>query len=121
MGDPGPCDAGDGDLQAAVGDDLTRLGDVAELIEDEPRERLVLALGQLVAEQIPGPVEAQARVDDGVPGTQPADLRIRLVELVLDLADQRLEDILQGDDACGTAVLVDHQGRGPVLASEVGE
>jgi macrolide transport system ATP-binding/permease protein len=83
--------------------------DVAEAIEDEPGDRGVVALGELDADvgevvdrEPPGHHHACRRVggDGGEVG----------VGLVVDLADQLLDEVLDSHDAGAAAVLVDHHG-----------
>ena len=82
--------------------------DLAESIEHESGQRLVLPLGHLEAGQVPDLVGMQRRRDDGGPHRlDPGQRRGDLVVLVVDLADELLEDVLERDDAGGAAVLVD--------------
>ena len=53
--------------------------------------------------------------------SSPLDGRVREVELVLDVADDLFEDVLERDDPVHVAVLVDDDGHVLLLAPEVGE
>lgn len=83
-------------------------GDLPELGEDQAAEGLVLAVRGEVSRQVGHLVDAEQ------PGAGPAlldALRLGLgfVVLVADVADDLLDQVLHGDDAGGTAVLVDDE------------
>ena len=83
-----------------------RHGQPAERRHHEAAHRLVRAGRQ----RQPGPLGEVGQVEPAVHLGRPAR-RHRLrrgVVLVVDLADQLLDQVLQGDDAGGAAVLVDH-------------
>ena len=52
---------------------------------------------------------------------EPLDRLVRKIELVLDLADDLLEQVLERDDAFELAVLVDHDRHVLVRAPELGQ
>ena len=78
-----------------------------------------------------GIVDAQALphvVDVGLPVDQPAGVvdpdderLLLLVELVVEVADERLQEILDGQHAGDAAVLVDHHGDRPAVLAHVGQ
>ena len=84
-----------------------RLGDVAKQVMDVARDGLVATLGQLDP-GAPGEVlDADPAVDVGEVGS---DVGVGDVVLVTDLTDELLDDVLEGDDPVGAAVLVDDHG-----------
>ena len=91
---------------------LTDHGDVAQPVDHEAGDRLVLALGHRRTRSRRGPRRGggcRARPSPARPRTGDAGQpTVGLVVLVVDLADDLLEHVLEGDDARGPAVLVDH-------------
>src|SRR4051794_24059522 len=95
-------------VELAQGHRLALDGDVAELLQHQPADRLVLALGRpkwclgvdLVDPQQAGHLPAVAHLDDVGGG---------VVVLVADVADDLLDQVLDRDHARGTAVFVDDQ------------
>ena len=87
------------------------LGRAAELAEDEAGDRVVVLLGQVAAEALVEVVDRERAVDPHRVVVDPLDGLVRQVELVLDLADDLLEQVLERDDALHRAVLVDHDRR----------
>ena len=73
----------------------------------------VLGVGErreIDAERLGDVLEARARFDDEGAVAGGGDLRpVGLVVLVLDVADDRLDHVLDRDEAVGAAVFVDHQ------------
>lgn len=98
--------------------------DAAQQVGDEAGHGLVRSLGGVEADAAQG-VDTAAAVD--VPGG-PAVLGrgggefgdVLAVVLVTDLADELLDDVLQGDDTGRAAVLVDDDRDG-LLAAQAGE
>ena len=66
-------------------------------------------------------VDRVRAVDPDVRLVDPLDGRVGKVELVLDVADDLLEDVLERDDPVDVAVLVDDDRHVLLLAPEVGE
>ena len=78
---------------------------------DEPADRVVLVgvlEPEVRVEQLGQVVDVGPAVDPGLVVGQPDDQRLLLVVLVLDLADDLLEEVLDGDQAGRPAVLVEH-------------
>ena len=89
-----------------------RRGRRPELVEDEPADRVVGVGvdGQLdvVVEQV---ADRHVTAHEPVAVGQPADRAAGGIGLVVDLADDLLDDVLDGDDAGGAPVLVDDDGQ----------
>src|SRR5215470_4645408 len=120
-GDPPSVQLGHGQLAAG---DLHRLPlarQVAERGQQVARHRLVRALGQLDPGLFGELVEVQQAVDLELAAAQLPGLGLVDVVLVPYLADQLLDQVLEGDDAGGTAVLVHHDGQVRVLAPHLRE
>ena len=106
---------------AVVRDLVAGLGGTAELPEDEAADRVVVLVGEVAGELLVEVVDGERAVDaDGVVADA-LDGLVRQVELVLDLADDLLEQILERDDPLHRAVLVDHDGEMLVRAPELRE
>ena len=109
-------------LQPLVLERVADIGDAPEPVEDESGDRLVLALGHLE------PVWSTTSSGWRVPGTHPLAClpgsgesgRHRIV-LVVDLPHDLLQDVLEGDDARGAAVLVDDDRQVGVGVAQVDE
>ena len=85
--------AGGGRHQSADGVDLLRVGERGEIEADR--------FGHLV--------ERRSRLDDERAAARVVDRDFGLVVLVLDVADDRLDHVLDRDQTVGPAVFVDHQ------------
>ena len=96
-------------------------GGPAELAEDEAGDRVVVLLRQLGAELLVEVVDRERAVDADAVVVDPLDRLVGQVVLVLDLADDLLEQVLERDDPLDGAVLVDNEGQVLVLAAELGE
>ena len=95
--------------------DLALVGDVAEQVEHEAADGVPLGVGQLDAERLVHVVDGHPAGDAQRPVGEVLDARLLDVVLVGDLADDLLEEVLEGDDArrcrrtrrrrppCGTA------------------
>ena len=88
-------------------DRVARLGLMAEQAEDEARDRVVVLDGQVDPELLVEVVDRERPVDVDRLVVDPLDRLVREVELVLDLADDLLEQVLERDDPLEAAVLVD--------------
>src|SRR4051794_20438308 len=100
---------------AVVVDCLPLGGHVPEQEVDEPADGVVVALGELGVEQLVELVDGHAGIDPHVAAGKGLDRRLLHVVLVDDLAHQLLDEILEGDQAGGAAVLVDHDGHVALL------
>ena len=110
-------EAGARPLRTVVAD----LGRTSELAEDEPGHRVEVLLLELGVELLVEVVDRVRAVDADVRLVDPLDRRVRKVELVLDVADDLLEEVLERDDPLHVAVLVDDDRHVLLLAAEVGE
>ena len=84
---------------------------MAERGEQVPGHGLVRALGQIDAGLLGEVVQVQQAVDLDLAAAQLPGLLLLDVVLVVDLADQLLDEVLERDDARGAAVLVHHDGQ----------
>src|SRR4051794_18546967 len=82
-------------------------GGAPEHAEDEPGDRVVVLLRQLAAELLVEVVDGECPVDADRVVVDALDRFVRKVELVLDLADDLLEHVLERDDPLHAAVLVE--------------
>ena len=118
-GDPPPVQLGDGEPPAQRHDALAHDGQPAELVDDEAGHRLVRTLGQLQAGAVLEVLEVEQAVDLDVAVEQRARGLLGDVVLVVDVADDLLDQVLEGDDAVGAAVLVDHDREVVALAAHL--
>src|SRR5206468_11679382 len=93
----------------------------AEATEPPAAGRVVGLVLELEVELLAERVERGETVDHVRPGGLLAEGRSFLVELVLDLADELLEDVLEGDDPRRAAELVEDDGRLDALAADLRE
>ena len=109
------------DEAGAVGlDRLALVGHVAELVQHEAADRVVLlVLGQAELEALVDLVDRHDAGDERGAVGSPADLGRLDVVLVGDLADQLLEQVLEGDEAGRAAVLVDDDGEVHLLLAHL--
>src|SRR5438034_2058688 len=107
---------------AVVLDLVALLGRSAQEAEDEAADRVVVLDRQGALELLVEVVDRERPVDAHPAVGQPLDRLVREIELVLDLADDLLEQILERDDPLQIAVLVDHDrhvlARAPELAQK---
>src|SRR4029079_15699701 len=89
---------------------VTDLGRAAEMPEHEPRDRVEVLSFQTCPELLVEVVDRERPVDPDRRLAQPLDQLVREIELVLDVADDLLEQVLEGDDAGGGPVLVHDDG-----------
>src|SRR5579885_1428501 len=103
---------GDAEHEAAEGDLLARFGQVAEFGRDHAADGVEFVLREAAAEALVEIGDRGERVDQeaavGLRLDQLLARRIVLVVLVVDLADDLLEHVLDGDEPGHAAVLVDH-------------
>ncbi len=84
--------------------------DMAELLDDVAGDGLVRAVGKDQAGLVLEVVEVEQAVDLELAGQRAGGLGLVDVVLVADVADQLLDQVLEGDDAGRAAVLVDDDG-----------
>src|SRR5690606_26807636 len=121
-GDAQAVAAADGELPPLVVDDLPHLGDVPEGGEHEAGQRVVVAGRHVEAAHVEHLVVVEGSVEDPLPRSlDPREAGPATVVLVVDLPDDLLEDVLEGDDAGGAAVLVDHDGQVVAAAAQGGQ
>ncbi len=97
------------ELERTERDALAAARHAPELLHDQPRDRVELALGQLGVEVLVELVDAGAAPHAELPLALAADVLVVLdVELVIDVADDLLDDVLDRDQSGDAAVLVDH-------------
>src|ERR1700722_5357267 len=116
-GDPAPVELGDGEPPAGHHGRLAGLRQVAQRGQQVARHRLVRSLGQLDAGLLGEVAQVEQAVDLDLAAVQLPGPGLVGVVLVLDVADQLLDQVLQGDDAGRAAVLVDHDGQGRAVAA----
>ena len=102
-------------------DVVTDFGRAAEQAEDEARHRVVVLDREVGAEALVEVVDRERPVDLDRVLVHLLDRLIGEVELVLDLADDLLQQILKRDDALHLAVLVDDDRHVLVRAAELGQ
>jgi hypothetical protein len=82
-------------------------------VEDQPADRVVFGLvlePQLEAEELLELVHGRSPIHPRLVLRDPDDQRFLDVVLVLDLADDLLEQVFDGDQACCSPVLVEDDG-----------
>ena len=89
---------------------LARLRDAAEQVGHKPRDRIVVALGQVHAGQVGDLVDRGRAVHGEFVLADPENLFRLVVVLVLDVAEDRFDQVLQRDEARRAAVFVDDHG-----------
>src|SRR5262249_38332314 len=119
--DPRALDVEDLEARSVVLDLVAALRRPAQEPEDEPADGVVILDRQLSVELLVEVVDRERAVDPPPALGQLLDRLVRAVELVLDLADDLLQQILERDDPLEVAVLVDHDRHVLVRATEVGE
>src|SRR5580698_312851 len=107
-GDAPPVQLGHRQLPARDFHRLALAGQVPEGGQQIASDGLVRALGQLNAGLLGEVIQVQQAVDLQLAAAQLARLALIGVVLVLDLADQLLDQVLERHDARGAAVLVEH-------------
>ena len=79
----------------------------AKVMHDQSAERLIRAIRQVLTYLFCKIIERDESIDFEFAGSRLGlDLILALVILIMDIADHRLDEILQGDDAIGTAILI---------------
>ena len=109
----------DGEAQAVPLNRVALLGRAAEPAEDEARDRVVVLLRHRLVELLVEVVDRERAVDADAPLVELLDRLVRQVVLVLDLADDLLEEVLERDDAGDAAVLVHDDRHVLVLVAEL--
>src|SRR6266568_4003405 len=120
LGDAATVDRGHDEAKALDVDGVADLRDAAEAAEDHPADRVVWLVGEIEPQPLARVGQRHQAVDEEGAAFL-AEERTLAVELVLDLADELLDDVLEGDEAGGAAELVDHDRELHPLAAELGE
>ena len=108
------------DLQARDHDLVTVGRHPAGGFVNQPRQGFAAVVqGQVHAENVAQVVEIDLRIHFQGALVDPFEETFLFVELVFDLADDLLEHVLEGDQTCGAAVLVDHHGHMDALGAEL--
>ncbi|MGA2305533.1 MAG: hypothetical protein ABSH29_15210 [Acidimicrobiales bacterium] len=95
---------------------------MAEPLEEQASQGDVLAVGQVDAEAFPDDVDVGLAVDEPAGAVHPDEHRlVLLVELVVQIAHQRLEKVLDGEHPRHPAVLVHHDRDGTPVFAHVGQ
>ena len=102
-------------------DDVANPGQPAQNGHHVAGDRLVRALGQLDTRLLGEVVQAEQAVDVEVPALQPPGVGVLRVVLIPDLADELFDQVLEGDDAGGAAVLIDDHSDVLAGASQLGQ
>src|SRR5829696_5131851 len=111
LGDGVVVDGQDLQLPAIDPDGVAQVGQAPQAVKDQPSHRRVRPFGQ-------GEAEIGQVVDGEGPGQDQRPVGFTLnavgvaVELVIDVPDQLFQQVLDGHDALGAAVFVDHDGQG---------
>jgi hypothetical protein len=106
-------------VQAVVVDLVALIGRTPQQAEHETGDRVVVLDRQLDFELLIEVVDREGPVDPDGSFVHLLDRFVRKVELVLDLAHDLLEKILQRDDSNRRAVFVDDNRHVELLAPEV--
>src|ERR671936_441906 len=119
--DAGAVDVDDLEAKAIMQHLVAGLGRAAKSAEDEPGDRVVVLLRELLTELLvevvgrEGALEADSAVGEAL------DRLVGQVVLVLDLADDLLQQVLERDEAFEGSVLVDDDRHVLVRPPELGE
>jgi hypothetical protein len=104
---------GDGEAVTSCFDGVAGNGDTAEVVHDEAAEGVVRPVGQSDASLGLEIAAVQEAVDVGAAAGRGSGGTGARVVLVADLADDLLDEVLDGDDPVGAPVLVDDHDRLP--------
>ena len=119
--DPRAVDLEHAEAEAVRAHLVADLRRTSELAEHEPGHRVEVLLLERRVELLVEVVDRVRAVDANVRVVDALDRRVGQVELVLDVADDLLEQVLERDDPLHVAVLVDDDREVLLLAAEVGE
>ena len=119
--DPRALDVEHREAQAVGSDLVAGLRGPADQVEHVAGDGVVVLVLERRAELLVEVVDRERAVDPDRRLVDPLDRLVRQVELVLDLADDLLEQVLERDDALRRAVLVDDDRHVLVRAPELGE
>ena len=98
------------------------LGQVAEGIHHQAADGVELAVGELGVEGFVEVLDRGQRLDQEVTGRQRFDVAVFLdIVLVLDVADDLFQHVLDGHQASHAAVFVDHHGHVVVVGAELAQ
>src|SRR6476619_2901452 len=99
MQDARAVDGGDVELDVVDLHAVADLRRAAELAEDDAADGVVVVVGQMALEALVELLDRQAALDPVEVGPEPYDRRVLGIELVVDLADDLLEQVLEGHEA----------------------
>ena len=102
-------------------DDVTHGRDATEVVENAAADGVVVVVVDVDAEKVVELLDADTAVEQGLVVADADDGVLDAVVLVLDFADDFFEQVLDGDEAGGAAVLVDDDGHVDALLAHVGE
>ena len=114
-------DRGDVELDVADLDAVADRRRAAELAEDDAADRVVILVRELAVEALVELLDRQAALDAVAIRPEAHDRGVLGIELVVDLADDLLEQILERDEAGDRAVLVDDDRHVALLAPDLGQ
>ena len=93
---------------AVLGDHVTGTRELVGHVGDVAGDGLVLLVVFHRPAKVDGIIEREATVDQPLTIGELGEVLVVGVELVLDLAHNLLDDVLDGDDACRATILVHH-------------
>jgi hypothetical protein len=97
------------------------LGKAAKVAMDEAGDGAIVVVAKFEPELLGDILDWEAAIGDQLAVADPLDERVFNVVFVLDLADDFLKDVLDGDEAGGAAVLVGDDGDVDTVAAELGQ
>ena len=119
MGDARPFALEDLEAEAVEVEGLADLGDAPRLVHAPgPRWSWRLPSGKLPAEFAVEVADRHVALAQEAAVLAPDHARYVGIVLVLDVADDLLDDVLEGDDAAQAAIFVDHDGEMLVAGTE---
>src|ERR1700674_4607263 len=119
--DASALDAFGAELEVLEGDHFAFVGDVAQQVEDEAADGVPFGVGELDAELFADLVDGGPSGDAEGPVGESFDAGGLAVVLVDDLADDLLEEVFEGAEPGGAAVLVDDDRHVELFALHLAE
>src|SRR6185312_11496615 len=98
---------------------FTRFRNAAKLLLHEPTDRIVVAVGEIGVEDFGQLVDRDPSVDDDLIRADALDQRQFTIILVLNLADDLFEDVLDRHDSSGATIFVNDNGKMDLLAPQI--